>query len=196
MKKLTLTSLYLLVFFSTVSSQGQYSYKNKGYFNLSGISYYGITRMEEDYLKDGIDNLVTKHPTNHTHGVSVQTVNGWFLGPYVSAGIGVGYDYYSKPKLSTFPIFFDLRIYLSNGRNSFFLYGDIGTVLGSTKTYYIKSGIFTAGLGYKFFIGDKHSLTASIGLDGKSFAKSAYQPPNPVHAFVINSTIISIGYLF
>lgn len=196
MKQLVLTLVSIIMFFSTAHAQGRYEYKNKGYFNLSKISYNKVTRMEEDYLENGIDNLVVKYSTNYVHGVSVQSINGWFLWPFLSVGIGLGYDYYNEQKLSIFPIFFDLRIYFSNSPNSFFLYSDIGTILGATKTYYIKNGIFTAGVGYKFFIGDKHCFTASIGLDGKTFAKSGYPAPNQVHAFIVNSTVVSIGYLF
>jgi len=196
MKQLVLTIVISTVFFSTIKAQGSYEYKNKGYFNLSEISYHKVTRLEEDYLENGIDNLIVKYTSNNIHGVGVQSINGWFLGPFISVGLGLAYDYYNEQKLSVFPIFFDLRIYFSNSQNSFFIYGDIGSVLGSTPTYYIRSAVFATGIGYKFSIRNINGFTMSIGFDGKSFAKSDYPAPNPVHAFVVNSTVVKIGYLF
>lgn len=195
MKNFLLIAFTFLVCSATFG-QGKHEYKNKGFFNLSGINYYEVSRLTEDFLENGSGNTVYDYQPGLTRGVGFQTINGWFLGPYISMGIGLGIDFYNKQSLSIVPVFYDLRIYFSNNYNSFFLFGDIGSIISKKQTNYSTRALFTAGLGYKFFIGNKNCFESFIALDGKSFTKDGYDQPNTVHAFTVNSIEVGVSYLF
>jgi len=70
MKQLVLTIVISLVFFLTIKAQGRDEYKNKGYFNLSKISFHFINNISEDIFVPNQGGS-TSHLNTETHTLIV-----------------------------------------------------------------------------------------------------------------------------
>lgn len=111
--------------------------------------------------------------------LQVQMINGlrsrtWF------AGLGAGLDNYYIP---SFPLFADLRKHFGKGRQTAFLYTDLGTSFpvkrktadnGETRTD--QGGWFwEAGLGYSLPVSRRLSIVLSGGYSQKSMVRETIQ---------------------
>lgn len=133
---------------------------NKGFFNLTKISYTKITDMHEDLFVPGVGELKNDLDTGGTNAFALQTINGYFLSPYISLGVGVGLEGFISPTLNTFPAYADLRVYLENDYSSPFIFANYGALL-KIGDEFRRGNMFAIGAGYKFFAG-KEKRTALV----------------------------------
>ena len=110
-------------------------------------------------------------------GLQMQTVNGINY-KTLSAGLGVGLDYYCE---RTIPIFIDVRKNIFSKENTPFIYADFGTNVPWVKenkeqTWYTsdydKGKYYDVGLGYKLLLNKKISVNMSVGYSQKQLQET------------------------
>lgn len=83
---------------NNTNTKKQYTYKEKGYYNITSVALL---------FGQGQDGFLPVP--------SLTTVNGWQFNKHVSAGLGIGFEYYEWAVL---PIFADARYYLKQEKVS------------------------------------------------------------------------------
>ena len=190
MKKLIIITSLLFLF--QINFRAQETYTNRGFVNISKFSLHSVHRFDEIRDKSGTEYSIRE---NNSMAFGFETINGWFLFPWLSAGIGVGYDYYNIPKHSTFPLYLDLRTYFDRKGNCFYLNFDIGTLIPFDSKY-SKGQVVNLGIGYKFSISQKLNMQLGIVANSKMFNVSGFPEPKPIHEYTANSVSFDIGIMF
>lgn len=177
----------------TMQAQKRDPYKNKGLFNITKYTHY---RVSVARLKN-VSEYITNVPNiKNQYGNGLQVINGYFINPKFSLGVGVGLEYFNPDYSDTFPIFLDMRYYLKDAYNSFYAYGDIGGLAnlgGSFSTGTMLGG----GIGYKFFINSRKTivLLTDAGYYHRSIDINYSSNPRK-SSLIINGFAFSIGVLF
>lgn len=165
--------LFLLLLIS-ISSLGQESLnqknkqidisKNIGYFNITKVSFITMSSLRQERFIKGEGTIFTDLDTNGAHAWSIQTINGYFISPQFSLGIGLGLDGHHAPNYNTLPVFLDARLYHSEEENSLYSFLDIGPTLklGGDNSTLRKGVLFNFGFGYKFNAGNRLHLIFDI----------------------------------
>ncbi len=193
MKKKILSSIIIVILFSNQALAQNTS--NRGFVNISKFSLHSVHRFDEVYF---IPNEGTKQQSireNNSMAFGFETINGWFLFPWLSIGVGVGYDYYNVPRYHTFPVYLDLRAYFAKFGNCFYMNFDIGTLMPFDSRY-SKGQVVNLGIGYKFDISPILSMQIGLVANSKMFDISGYPKPDPVHEFTANSVSFDIAIMF
>jgi len=161
-------------------------YKNKGYFNITKITYYRINNATVD-----LNNFLGVNVKgSNSFGYSLQTINGYFLNPKFSIGIGTGLELFNNPNTNTLPVFLDFRYYFDNNYSSLYIFGDAGPVtkLGSK----LKKGfLYSGGVGYKFFVNSAKTMVfvVDIGYFHRGFDVASSN-------LMLNGPSVSSGMIF
>lgn len=194
MKKIVLLSI-AVIFNNCIYAQSDDN-KNKGYFNLSKVSFHFVNNISEDVFIPNQGGNTHHLDTDNAYAYSINTINGWFVFPWLSAGVGVGYEYQNTMNFHLVPAYIDLRAYLSKSRSAFYLFADYGIIAGLNKN--VATGeMLNIGLGYKFFITKTLCMTAGLGFNSYTLLEvSGYPEPDLIHDFSVSSTSINIGFLF
>ena len=194
MKKI-LIFISILTFTNNICAQSEDLYKNKGYFNLTKISFHFVNNISEDIFIPNQGGTTYHLDTKNAYAYSINTINGWFLFPWLSAGAGIGYEYQNTMSFHLLPVYFDLRTYLSKSKNAIYLFADYGIIAGLNKNTGTGE-MLNIGIGYKFFI-KGYCFTAGFDFNSYTlFEVYGYPEPDPVHDFSVSSTAITIGVLF
>ncbi len=194
-KKIIFLIVLLGVGANHIFSQKGTESKNHGYFNLTRGSIHNVHRADEDYFEPGVGSFSNSVVESNSIAFGIENINGWFISPYFSAGIGVGYNYYHSPDFNTFPVYLDLRAYFSESRNSFYANFEIGTLLRFDKDY-TRGQVVNLGIGYKLVISKQLDMLIGITTNSKMFNLSGFSNPDPIHGFTINSVSLDLGILF
>jgi len=194
MNKLIFSSILMIIINHHIYSQSD-EYKNKGFFNLSKVSFHFVDNISE-HISTPLLGYLEHYETDNAYAYSINTINGWFVFPWLSAGVGVGYEYQNTMKFHLVPAYIDLRAYLSKNGNAFYLFADYGVIAGLNNN--VGTGeMMNIGLGYKFFITKTLCITAGLGFNSYTLLEvSGYPEPDPIHDFSVSSTSINIGFLF
>jgi hypothetical protein len=123
-------------------------------FKGSGIKQSGFTNITELNFGIGLGNY------NNDFSYGIQTINGYLVNPYFSAGLGIGVDKYRS--VTFIPLFADFRANFINGDVSPFLSTGIGYSL-STDNYSKGGFLLNPALGVKFFVSPSTALNFSLG---------------------------------
>ncbi|HTM98737.1 MAG TPA: hypothetical protein VL088_08355 [Pedobacter sp.] len=156
--------------------------QEKGFFNVTEI---GIFLGNNNLVNF---DMMEKLPVNVR---SLRTINGIFINPKLSLGIGIGLDgidtkYYNFH--NTFNISADARYYLKTAHDGFFFYGNIGPSLKIDDNF--EEGLMAnAGLGHKVTIGSSFVIVPSIG-----YYHQNYKRVNST--FNVNAVAFKLGFLF
>ncbi len=124
---------------------------------------------------------------------TARTINGVFLNPHLSLGIGLGLENHNTTwdvNYSTLLYFLDTRLYLSKIKpNSLFIFFDIGftSVLGD---HGLPSNLLSTGAGYKFRLGKALMLNLSGGYD------SIQRTTGGMGSYYFSTTGLKAGILF
>jgi hypothetical protein len=158
--KLTILSILFLVPIFLLAQNA----KTSAFFNNTEMGYF----IGSDYRT----LLTPQGETSNsavTHTISLRTINGWYLSPKISLGIGVGFDgliirpsEYIVPGGNTFdlairpgtyyrtlPLYGDLRYYFKDKARSYFIYGNLGGAIAINHNFE-KGKMWGLGFGYKF----------------------------------------------
>lgn len=190
-----------LVLFSFVNSFCQDDnkkdlFKNKGYFNITKFTYYTINNANLEFID--VDNSITRNDVkgDNPNGNSIQTINGYFISPNFSLGLGIGLERFNSPNANTLPIFLDARYYLENDYNSLYGYANAG-FLSKLDSSFNKGGMLGAGVGYKFFINSNKTiaLMSDIGFYHRLVKIPFNNNPN-TSDLILNGFSFSIGTIF
>lgn len=185
MKNYILTPLIILIVANLVTAQDlsrpQKTKQEKGYFNILEMGYFiGKSNLLNDDFKRSTSLNVR----------SIRTVNGWFLNPKFSLGLGVGLDGNDTKSFgffNTFIAYADVRYYLKNSKDGWFFYTDLGSAIPISDTF--EKGLFlNTGSGYKFNIG-RTMLIPSVGYNQQNLQTYYSDYRN-------SSFAIKLGFLF
>jgi len=187
--------IFVLCFVFTTYAQEEKQkdiYKNKGYFNITKITYYKVNKASLEYPYDFIGQDVRGSGAN---AKSLQTINGYFITPKFSTGIGVGLESFSSPNYNTFPVFLDLRYYFDNNYNSLYIFGDIGATL-KLGDEFKKGFLLNGGVGYKFFVNSTKTtaFVADIGFFHRYLDIPLWNSPDA--DLLLHGPSISLGMIF
>ncbi|HOZ85597.1 MAG TPA: hypothetical protein PK191_08915 [Niabella sp.] len=191
MKVNNLIALVLtLLVFTTISEAQIKTKQEKGYFN--------ITNIAEPYYLQSIDSSSVTNGLAYvkSFGVAFSTINGLFLNPSLSIGLGIGYQgsrynaflgantpdslktssYFDKKhSLSVLPIFADFRYYPKNHRNDIVLILDVGYApvikIGNVidKAFLDGGPFIKLGAGYKIEMSESVSFLPTINFNAQRF---------------------------
>jgi hypothetical protein len=187
--------LGLLLNLFSLSAQTSDVHRNKGFFNISKISFHNVHRADEYIFTPSVGTKSHNIRQHNSMAFGIETITGWFLNPYISAGIGFGYNYYNVPEHHMLPVFVDLRTYFSKYRNSFYANLGLGPLFSIDKKY-TRAKVVNAGVGYKFFVGKNVCLNLGLVANAKDFNMSGFPDPDPTHEFAINSVSFDLGIVF
>jgi len=170
----------------------RYFFKNKDYFNITKITYYKVNKANLEYPYGFIGQDIRGSGAN---GKSLQIINGYFITPKFSTGIGVGLESFSYPNSNTFPVFLDLRYYFDNNYSSLYIFCDIGATLKLGDDFK-KGSLLNGGVGYKFFVNS--TKTTAFVADIGYFHRYLYIPlwNSPDGNLLLHGPSISLGMVF
>lgn len=202
MKKLIL-SLLLFPFFlhaqenQEVNEVVKDAMHNKGFFNLTKISYTKITSLEQDLIVPGVGGVTNDLGTGGTSAFALQTINGYFLSPYISLGIGVGLEGFISPTINTFPAYADVRVYLENDFSSPFIFANYGALLKMGDEFR-RGNMFAIGAGYKFFVGKekKTALVTDLSFSGRNISMTGASFKDSDETLTTTGISLGIGVIF
>jgi len=167
-------------------------YKNKGYFNITKITYYKVNKAS---FSPPYGGKITDIRGSGANANSLQTINGYFITPKFSTGIGIGLESFSSPNANTFPIFLDLRYYFDNNYSSLYIFGNIG---GTVKLgdEFRKGGLLNGGVGYKFFVNSTKTIAfvADIGFFHRYLDIPLGNSPDG--SLLLHGPSVSLGIIF
>ncbi len=160
---LLICALVQVVFCGAQTIYGEAERKEKNRYSFHSITGIGLLEGQQG------------------SSLQLQTVNGvqyrtWF------GGVGAGIDYY---RFRGFPVFIDVRKYVTIRNASLFAYGDAGIHLpwvkkGEASIWYdsklTKGLYYDAGLGYRLPVAKKYALVFSGGYSVKEIAEVWKQP--------------------
>lgn len=172
-------------------------YRNKCYFNITRFSYIYVTNIRQDVFVPGEGGFSRDLPDDDAQAFGLQTINGYFLNPHLSVGIGIGLDGYTNPNVNTFPVFIDVRAYLDDDYNSLFIYLDAGTLTNAGGAFR-RGGIYNIGAGYKVFLGQKSriALLPEIGFAAKSVSLTGEKVKTSDDTLFLGGIQFSLGIIF
>lgn len=193
--------MFLIVFSSSLFAQEEQNEKdemnNLGFFNITKISYTRVHFVQQQLFIPGEGSFDIELPNDKAQSFALQTINGYFVSPHLSFGLGVGMEGYTNPTFNTFPVFVDVRTYFEDDFNTTFLYLDLGT-LAKISEDFKKGDVFSIGVGYKFFVGKKKktSLIADIGYSVKSVSLTGERVRTSDDVIVVRGISLSFGVIF
>lgn len=195
--------LLLLSILIQVTVQGQQlkTKQEKGYFNITTPAEIQVMRsIDSAMLNDGNARFKA--------GFEFHTINGYFLNPQFSVGIGVGlqyanYKYYPatgtpeapaaarSARISTLPVFADFRYYPRYSINGamFLVNAGIAPALSISNPEhkpFLNGGAFLKlGAAYKFYLSDFISFVPSLSFKAQRYGDHT-----------VAGGILGIGFMF
>ena len=172
------------------------SIKNKGFFNITKIGYFTNTSVKQELIIEGEKIILSDLDNSESHAWSLQTVNGYFISPYLSLGIAIGLD--SDNNFTTLPVMLDIRTYMSDKADSFYAFLDIGPTLkiGGKNSELRKGLAFNIGLGYKFKISEKLFLISDLSYSHKNVSLTNEGIGTSDNIIKANGIGLNIGIIF
>lgn len=172
--------------------------KNVGFFNITKFGYIGVTELKQELFIEGEGNVFSDLDTSKTHAWSLQTINGYFLSPSFSLGIGMGLDGYHNPNFNTLPVVLDARFYFSDESDSFYTFLNIGPSvrIGGENSKFRKGMVFNIGAGYKFKVAKNLFLVSDIYYSHKTVSFTDEWIGTSDNVIKANGLGLSLGVIF
>lgn len=198
MKKIFIISILIFscVCYSQEKDENLDFKRNKGFFNITKFGYINVLEANLETFSPTNGVVVTDLVTDSATAFSLHTINGYFINPFLSVGIGIGLDGYRNPTYNTLPLFFDFRAYLMDEKSSPYLYFDYGTLI-KIEGDKNNGSIFNIGFGYKFPINKKRfMLLSDISYSYKSISNDGLSIRNSESWTQIKGIMIGVGVIF
>lgn len=170
----------------------------KGFFNISKLGVIAISDAKLETFDSTNGILVTDLEESSNFGFSVQTINGFFISPDFSLGIGVGLDRYNNPSVNTMPLFLDTRYYLSETSKSLYFLGNFGSLI-KIENGTRRGSMVNLGMGIKFPLkkgGSRTSVVSDISFSHKSISLDGLPISDSTRFTRVNGIMLSLGLLF
>ncbi|RKD85106.1 hypothetical protein [Mangrovibacterium diazotrophicum] len=145
-----LVCIALLIVSVTVSGQNRIIRNQGFYYTIEGKAGYGLS-MTTDYPPNWHDEF---SPFNLGLAVSANI----FLNYHVSAGVSLGYNQYTGPKMQTLPFMGNLKYFFGKPARTPFIYAEGGYAFRTDADQQHKGLIYEAGLGYRHQMGRRHNF--------------------------------------
>lgn len=155
----------------------------------------GIEFRYLDAIGINIDKLGGQS-SSETYGKSLRFCLGYLFSPQLYVGISVGADRYEGFSANTFPLCLTSRYYIKNSKNTFFVFGEAGP---NIKFSDAQNRGYTSnlGLGYKFNVFKKTSLSALLGYNYERSMFVNVQEDDPWGDYISRKSIlIGLGINF
>ncbi|MFY0482474.1 hypothetical protein ACI6PS_07695 [Flavobacterium sp. PLA-1-15] len=170
---------------------------NKGFFNLTKVSYTKVTSLEQELSGPGIGSGTVDLETDGTNAFALQTINGYFLNPYLSLGLGISLEGFISPTINTFPVFADVRVYFVDDYSSPFVFGNYGALMRLGEEFK-RGNMFAVGAGYKFTVGKERrtALVTDISYSGRKMSMTDDSLKDSDNVLTTGGISIGIGVVF
>lgn len=200
--KLIRSVLLLIPMLSVCTAFAQFRTKQeKGYFNITTpIEIQIMSSIDSAALANGAARMKS--------GFEVNTINGYFINPSFSIGLGIGvqfsnYKYYpypghendyikkNGPEIVSLPLFADFRYYPRDAVSAPLFIIDAGyapvlNIRNKEDRQFLDGGaLFKIGAGYKFYVSELFSFVPSINFKAQRYGN---------HTAV--GGVVSLGLLF
>ena len=201
-KNLLFATLFFLtsvtIFSQNDSESSRDEYRNQGYFNITRLSYITMTSLKQELFIEGEGNFFSDLENSGAHAWSLQTINGYFISPYFSLGVGIGLDGHHDPTYNTMPLFLDARAYLSDDGESLYSYLDFGPTLrlGGESSEFRKGVLFNLGVGYKFNVSERLFLVSDLFYSHKTVSLTGEGISTSDNIIKSNGVGLSLGIIF
>lgn len=170
--------------------------RNEGFFNITQFGYINLNEAKLETFSSSNGNVVTDLPLDNASAYFLQTINGYFIDPFFSVGLGVGLDGYHNPNFNTLPVFLDLRLYLSDDMSSPYVFMDIGTLVkfeGNKNN----GTLFNIGLGYKISLNKKRlMIITDLSYNYKAISNDGLSLRNSNSWTQLRGTALTLGIIF
>ena len=169
-------------------------YRNEGFFNIIRIGIIPLTNVKSEIWSNGL--TVTNLPANKAIAYSFNIINGYFLNPNFSLGIGIGLDGYHNPNANTMPLFVDVRYYFNEEAKSVYAFADVGSLI-KVENRTRRGSMINLGMGYKFPINEKRIfLVSDISLSHKSISLDDMKISKSTNIIRATGIMLSLGIIF
>lgn len=174
------------------------TYRNQGFFNISKISFSKSNKIKQEVFISGEGNFFSDLDTAGSDTWSFQTINGFFLSPSFSLGIGIGLENHDNPDFNVLPLFLDARAYFSDDGESLYTFLDIGPTikLDGNESGLNKGVIFNLGIGYKFQVADNLFLVSDAFFSHKTVSLTDEGIGKSDNIVKVNGLGLSLGVIF
>ncbi|PKP19180.1 MAG: hypothetical protein CVU07_00425 [Bacteroidetes bacterium HGW-Bacteroidetes-23] len=201
MKKLIASIFLLISFYSIGQTENKISKdenNNVGFFNITKFGYVGVTELKQELFIEGEGNVFSDLDTGKAHAWNLQTINGYFLSPSFSLGIGIGLDGYHNPNFNTLPVVLDARFYFLDESDSFYTFLNIGPSvrIGGENLKFRKGMVFNIGAGYKFKVAKNLFLISDIYYSHKTVSFTDEWIGTSDNVIKANGFGLSLGVIF
>lgn len=200
MKRIILLAVIIMssITYSQENEFADFKKENSGFFNITKISYIKAYSIKRERFVEGQGGFFSEPDASSSGANSLQTINGFFLSPSLSVGLGLGLDGYRKPTLNTLPVFLDVRLYLEENGNSLFAFTDIGASvrIGGDTSSLRRGGLFNLGGGYKFSVSRKIDMISEVYFSHKSISRTNEGLRDSNDKLRLNGVGLSIGVMF
>jgi hypothetical protein len=173
-------------------------HKNEGFFNITKISFSTTTKIRQELFIPERGNIFRDVEPNDSKAWSLHTINGFFLSPTLSLGLGIGLENHDNPNFNLLPIFLDARAYLSDEGESLYTFLDVGPTirLGGDESGLNKGVIFNFGIGYKFQVINDLFMVSDAFYSHKTVSLTDEGIGTSDNFVKVNGFGISIGVIF
>lgn len=174
--KLLVTFICFFIFeaysFSQNVFQDEAIKNNVGFFNITQFRYVKNFSIRSENLVPGIGIVERNLNADKSRAFGLQTINGFFISPTFSLGVGIGLDGYRFPVDNTSPIFIDVRHYIKNKIKRVYLFGDVG-FLASWNEQFRKGYLLRFGIGYKYHFTRNTAFIFDINYEQKNASRTS-----------------------
>lgn len=202
-KNFIITAITLLIMCLCLNAQqdGEVEkdvYKNKGFFNITKLSYSVTTKIRQELFIPDEGNIFRDVDPDGSNAWSLHTINGFFISPTLSVGLGVGLENHDNPNFNVLPIFLDARAYLTDDAQSLYTFLDVGPTirLGGDESGLNKGVIFNFGIGYKFQLAETLFIVSDAFYSHKTVSLTDEGIGTSDDIVKVNGFGISLGAIF
>lgn len=190
-------SSVIIVFFVILNLKAQSvdETHNKGFFNITQAGFINVKEAREEIFSPDFGTKAEKLSVDKAIAYSLQTINGFFISPNLSLGVGIGLDGYQNPDINTAPLYVDLRTYLLKGKNSPFLVIDYGWLLKFGNEFK-KGNMVKIGVGWKFPISKKICMIADVSFMAKGISLTNDSYTESRHIVDVKGSGVNFGFIF
>jgi len=159
----------------SLSLTAQERSKDEKWFVQAQFTYNKTSKLVNDTYSQGVSR-VTRLDPNQSFALSLNTIGGYFVIPKrLSLGIGLGWEGYFNPHLTTTPLYGDLRFYLTDEESIPFIFLSYGGYLKLGNAFY-RGAMLRLGAGYKISLPGNTLIyiAAAITRAGISLTSESY----------------------
>jgi len=132
---------------------------------------------------------------NGINRLKIDFINGKQIGPYVSAGIGVGMRHYADYKVLLMPIFLNMKANFTAEKVTPYLSASLGYSFAASNNFKGTGVLFNPTVGVSFIF-NNYSLNIGLGYELQAMNSSFYSDMGNIYGSNGDALTLSIGMSF